>query len=72
MEGIALERQTTEALALDLLQLDLTTQDQENKCDQNLLEAGIRSVLPRPKIRFILLLIFIFAVLASYYAVARL
>ena len=49
MEGIALERQTTEALAPDLLQLDLTTQDQENKCNQNLLEDGIRSVLPSPQ-----------------------
>ncbi|MBE90168.1 MAG: hypothetical protein CMM76_12115 [Rhodospirillaceae bacterium] len=45
-EGIALERQITEDLAPDLLQLDLTTQDIE--CSRKLLEDGIRSVLPAP------------------------
>ena len=46
MEGIALDCQSTEALAPDLLQLDLTKED--NECTRNLIENGIRSVLPTP------------------------
>ena len=47
MEGIALERQITEALAPDLLPIDLTKKDTESS--RNLLEDGIRSVLPLPQ-----------------------
>lgn len=47
MEGIALESQFTEALAPDLLQPDISIKDTERS--RNLLEDGIRSVLPSPQ-----------------------